>query len=112
MDQVKIFVIGGFGHSLMNLQVINRSEETIVTHDLMKLPPSEKRAFKDSKSLSGFDAVFDDIEQRLILVGGGNLGRQSGGTQNNRSFGNIDAQVQSRPRILSLNHNKDTRYNT
>jgi hypothetical protein len=32
--------------------------------------------------------------------------------QNNHSFGNIDAQVQSRPRILSLNHNKDTQYNT
>jgi hypothetical protein len=32
----KIYVIGGFGHSLMNVQVINGSEETIITHDLMK----------------------------------------------------------------------------
>ena len=29
----------------------------------------------------------------------------------NHAFGNIDAQVQSNPRIFSLNHNKDKRYN-
>ena len=107
-----VFLVGGFGRSVMKLQEVIGSDQTIVTHDLLNLPASEKKAFRESKSLAGFGAVYDDIEQRLIVVGGGNVGHSDKRKQTNKptkEFGPVDGCVMSKPRILYLKHNKDSK---
>ena len=104
----KVFVIGGFGESFRKLKEVGGSGETLVTHDMLRMPASERYQFLESDSLAGFGAVYDDVGERLILVGGGNMGRPRSGNNGSRPFGNVAAQVKSDSRILSLSHSKDS----
>jgi hypothetical protein len=65
-----VFVIGGFGESFKKLKEVSGTGKTVVTHDLMKMPASERKQFLESSSLAGFGAVYDYIGERLILIGG------------------------------------------
>ena len=63
-------MIGGFGESFKKLKEVSGTGKTVVTHDLMKMPASERKQFLESSSLAGFGAVYDYIGERLILIGG------------------------------------------
>ena len=65
-----VFVIGGFGESFKKLKEVSGTGKTVVTHDLMKMPATERKQFLESSSLAGFGAVYDYIGERLILIGG------------------------------------------
>ena len=110
----KVFVIGGFGESFRKLKEVGGSGETLVTHDMLSMPASERHQFMESGSLAGFGAVYDDVGERLILIGGGNMGRPGSGngcggrSSSSRPFGNVAARVKSDSRILSLSHGKDS----
>jgi endonuclease/exonuclease/phosphatase family metal-dependent hydrolase len=106
----KTYLVGGFGRSLRKIEEMSGS--TVVTHDNLRLPASEKEQFMESESLAGFGAVYDEIGERLILIGGGNVGRSKGrkdALAQSKAFGNVPADVLSKPRILCLNHTTDSR---
>ena len=57
----RTFLWGGFGNNLMKLQDIFGNVK-IVTHDNLNLPPKWKEDFRESKSIAGFGAVYDDLD--------------------------------------------------
>ena len=104
----KVFLIGGFGQTFRKLKEVSGSGEIVITHDLRNLPVSERNQFLESDSLAGFGAVYDEVGERLILIGGGNVGRPNLERRRDKSFGNVSANVKSDSRILCLNHCKDS----
>ena len=86
----KVYLIGGFGRSLMKIQAfdIMTNKVTLVTTTGLTL---DKKDFSKSKSLVGFGMIHDKCESRILLFGGGN---KSGITRSvDSSFGNGPGSV-------------------
>ena len=100
------FLVGGFKRSMTKLLKVLGPSGDVSTYNLMNLPYSEKKTFDESKSLVGFGAVYDEIDQCLIAIGGGNVGQFGrGSSPKSHSLGDVDGQVFSKPRICYLHHN-------
>ena len=111
----KLFLVGGFGRNLRRLSKLDiNSKHTaaneprnLVTYSYLNLPRNEQESFMDSKSLSGFAAVIDEIGERVILLGGGNISKDtSSGPSKNSALGKMaqTKQINSKPRILLLSY--------
>lgn len=106
------YLLGGFGRNLRNLEKLSNGRQSMVVTRTSNLPPSEKQSFAETKSLAGFGAVYDSIEERVIMIGGGNVTSCKGlesPLKKDKAFGGIpeDKKVSSKPRILILQHMKN-----